>query len=526
MVDAARFLGFAFANADFLFEVDGKGTVVFATGAASDFASSADCVGKPAARLFGTSEATKFATLSKSLRKGDRAGPFRLKLAGGTEAHLAMFRLPGQDGPLCCTLSRPGMRNVASPGAGNGLATRDGFLEAAAQLAGEDDALALVDLPQLPAMYARLSEEDRAKLVNRIGGAIRKVGAKTAGLLSPSRFGLIADAAGGTDELGKRIRAALQETGGSTLVIEETLIALKGRDIGAAQRDLVVRYVVDKFADGRWSIRESTDIAQQFDRMMDETQTQLQALTETVANGDFGIIYQPILNLASGELSHYEALARFSGRDTQDTVAFIEALGISDAFDLAVAFKIIGVAESKASQGRHIAFNISGKTICAPANFGLLAGLLARKRSLAPRLLIEITETAEITDLAAASHAVAALRVMGFRVGIDDFGAGAASINYLHALQVDFVKFDGALIAKIGQSKRDDTLLAGMVKLCGELGIETVAERIETAEQAAAANAMGFTLGQGWLYGAGAPEIPAPATKAVARRKGTQESWG
>ena len=58
MVDAARFLGFAFANADFLFEVDGQGTVVFATGAARDFVSGADPVGKPAARLFGVAEAT------------------------------------------------------------------------------------------------------------------------------------------------------------------------------------------------------------------------------------------------------------------------------------------------------------------------------------------------------------------------------------------------------------------------------------------------------------------------------------
>jgi EAL domain-containing protein (putative c-di-GMP-specific phosphodiesterase class I) len=64
-----------------------------------------------------------------------------------------------------------------------------------------------------------------------------------------------------------------------------------------------------------------------------------------------------------------------------------------------------------------------------------------------------------------------------------------------------------------------------MVKLCAELGIETVAERIETAEQAAAAKAMGFTLGQGWLYGRGEAEIPAPAAKLATRRKGARDSW-
>ena len=116
--------------------------------------------------------------------------------------------------------------------------------------------------------------------------------------------------------------------------------------------------------------------------------------------------------------------------------------------------------------------------------------------------MIEITETATIQDLSAAGMAVAALRAMGYRVGLDDFGAGAASINYLHAFPVDFVKFDGAMIAKIGQSKRDDALLAGMAKLCGELGVVTIAEWIENEAMAKQALALGFDDGQGKFLGA------------------------
>ncbi len=67
--------------------------------------------------------------------------------------------------------------------------------------------------------------------------------------------------------------------------------------------------------------------------------------------------------------------------------------------------------------------------------------------------MIEITETATIHDLEAAGKAIQVLRDMGFRVGLDDFGAGAASVNYLHAFPVDFVKFDGAMIQKIGYVK-------------------------------------------------------------------------
>ena len=527
MIDAARLLGFAFANADYLFEVDEKGTVLFATGAVSDFVKDgADMTGKPAARLFKTTEAIKFATLTRSLGKGDRAGPYHLKLAGGKEAALSLFRLPLKGSQISCTLSNMQARNIATADPKTGLPTRDAFLAAAAEMAGENDALAMVNLPGLPKMVASMGEEDSATLLGRIGSALANLGAKAAGRLSPSSFGIIADAAGGAAKLGAQIRAALAESGAGALSVEETLVSLKGKDISDGQRDLVLRYVVDKFTGGQWTGGTHSDAATQFGMMVDETQQRLRGFTETVAAGAFSLAYQPIVTLNSGDTAHFEALARFTEGNTQETICFAEALGVSDAFDLAVAVKILGIAESKASHGQTIAFNISGRTICTPANFGLLAGFLARKRSLSRRLLIEITETAEITDLANANKAVMALRALGYRVGLDDFGAGAASLNYLHALSVDFVKFDGSLIKKLGQSKREDVMLAGLVKLCGELGVQTIAEFLETAEQVAAAKAMGFDLGQGHYFGAAVPELPPPSVKIAAKRKGVQESWG
>jgi EAL domain-containing protein (putative c-di-GMP-specific phosphodiesterase class I) len=155
----------------------------------------------------------------------------------------------------------------------------------------------------------------------------------------------------------------------------------------------------------------------------------------------------------------------------------------------------------------------------------MLAAILAKRRKLAPRTLIEITETAAIADLESAGKAIQVLREMGYRVGLDDFGAGAASVNYLHAFQVDFVKFDGAMIRKIGSSKRDDALLAGLAKLCGEMGITTIAEWIESESMAKAAHGMGFHHGQGKWLGAPTLEIPAAAV-SIGKRQGLKESWG
>lgn len=135
MIDPARLLGFAFASADFLFEIDPRGMIVFATGATHDYvpAGGKDIIGTPAGRLFQPSEGIKFATFAHALQKGDRAGPVRLKLAGGADATLAMFRLPQNGDNISCTLARPG-KSFGQGGTRDADSGRDGFFAAASKM--------------------------------------------------------------------------------------------------------------------------------------------------------------------------------------------------------------------------------------------------------------------------------------------------------------------------------------------------------------------------------------------------------
>lgn len=525
MPKPARLLGFAFTNADFLFEVDGEGTILFAAGAANDLVKeSGDALlGKPAGKLFKPSEGVKFATFTKALKAGDRAGPYKLTLATGAAANLAMFRLPDNGANISCTLARPGARG---PSAGidpkTGLARRDEFL-AAAEKAGNKDALTLVNVPGLPDLCASLSSDNADALMLRIGDSLQTSGASAAGRISETSFGAVAPAARGSLDLARKVVDAFTAGGLAPPPVAEIRLALQGPGLSPEQRLLSLRYVVSRFAEKGKIEAGDGDIGSAFASMMEETQVRLAAMSRTVGEGAFEIAYQPIADLATGKVSHYEALARFINPEgTGETVKFIEALGIANSFDLAVANKVLGLIEQQPHA--HVAFNISGETIASPASFGMLAAMLAKRRKLAPRTLIEITETAAITDLESANKAIQALREMGYRVGLDDFGAGAASVSYLHAFQVDFVKFDGAMIRKIGTSKRDDMLLAGLAKLCGELGTTTIAEWIETKEMAEAARAMGFQHGQGKWLGAPVPEIPA-SPQAAGKRKGITESW-
>ena len=207
--------------------------------------------------------------------------------------------------------------------------------------------------------------------------------------------------------------------------------------------------------------------------------------------------------------AHYEALTRFQpGQSPADTIRFAEDLGLADFFDLALAIKFFGLLESDPSIIASIAINVSGRSIANPSSFAMLEGLLRRHRVFAKRVLIEITETVEMTDLAAADKAIQALRKIGYRVGIDDFGAGAAKEQYLEALSVDFIKVDGSLIHKIGKSERDDAYLKGVLARCAARRIDTIAEWIDSADKLKRCAAMGFRLGQGRQFGATLTSLP------------------
>jgi EAL domain-containing protein (putative c-di-GMP-specific phosphodiesterase class I) len=538
MIDPARLLGFAFAGADLLFEIDADGTIVFANGALGELGAEREdtLIGQRVEHFFVPQDAAKLLTLASALRGGDRVGPLRLTLTAGGGVSISMCRMPQNAGRISCTLLRTGGRSqqTVRRDRQTGLPAGDAFLDSLEKLAEDSDELALVSVPALPKLCEGLGAGESDKLMQRIGAAIRESGVKTSGRLSPSTFGAIARAMKGANPLGTAIRKALKDGGAGALAIEQTLVSMKGAGLSPEQRMLSVRYVADQFVGGsRSKSGAPVDLVSAFDALLKATHGRALALTQTVADGQFALAYQPIVDLKSGEVSHFEALARFESKEsTGEIVGFAEALGIADAFDLAVLVKLIAELDKGMNAGVHVAFNVSGHTIMSPPAFGLLAGLLASRRELANNLLVEITETAEMTDLVAANAAIQVLREMGFQVGVDDFGAGAATLQYLHALTIDFVKVDGALIRKLGASARDDQMLAGIVKLCGELGVETIAEYIEDELRLKRARAIGFDFGQGHRFGAAIAELPAArdaATQSVGRlgkRKGVQERWG
>ncbi len=132
------------------------------------------------------------------------------------------------------------------------------------------------------------------------------------------------------------------------------------------------------------------------------------------------------------------------------------------------------------------------------------------------QLVLEITETVPVVDLADAAAQITRLNEMGIKVALDDFGAGYNSLTYLHALPVQIIKLDRGL-AVGPEPDRIVTLYRSVIRLCGALGLGVIAEGIESTTQAETVFAAGCRLAQGHLFGRAAPiaemslEMAAPA---------------
>jgi EAL domain-containing protein (putative c-di-GMP-specific phosphodiesterase class I) len=147
-----------------------------------------------------------------------------------------------------------------------------------------------------------------------------------------------------------------------------------------------------------------------------------------------------------------------------------------------------------------LSVNLSGRQLLQPEFAGELGDLLSRSMCDPSRLRIELTESMLIGNGAAAMAALGNLRALGVRLCIDDFGTGYSSLSYLHELPIDALKIDRSFVLAMGEDERKMKIIQSILLLGKGLGIEVVAEGVETQAQADALRRMGCELAQGYLF--------------------------
>lgn len=222
----------------------------------------------------------------------------------------------------------------------------------------------------------------------------------------------------------------------------------------------------------------------------------------------FTLLYQPIVALPEETLVAVEALARWTAPNglqisPETFVAAAESAGLGTALDrMVLQLACTDVARCGLEVDIHV--NIGAARLGHPGFEDEVRRTLSECEIDPGCLVLEITETLPIVDLADAAAQIDRLNGMGARVALDDFGAGYNSLAYLHALPVGVVKLDRSLTVG-SQAVRELTLYRSVVGMCADLGLDVIAEGIETADQAATVLAAGCRLAQGYLFGRPAP---------------------
>ena len=237
-------------------------------------------------------------------------------------------------------------------------------------------------------------------------------------------------------------------------------------------------------------------------------------LTEAIGHDLFELHYQAVHRLADRTVSHLEALIRLRDAVSGDLIppgVFIPVAEKSNKIveiDRWVLRRVIRMLAERPDLPA-VAVNLSGRSFDDPAMPGHIADLLREHRVSPDRLLIEITETAAVSDLTDAQRFIESIRQTGCRVCLDDFGAGFASFAYLKHLQVDAIKIDGMFIRNLVQDHDNQVFVRGMLEVARGLGKETIAECVEDAAVLDLLARMGVDMAQGYYLGMPKPERPA-----------------
>ncbi len=529
----ARLLGLAFASADLLVELDAEGRIAFAAGSHPEpSGGAADALTGSQFRewLDERSGETVFRQLSQ-LKDGQRTSGVEVTLVGPSglrrQAQFRALRLPFLAPNVSCALSFA--KAAAAPSVDPALA-RERFetkaLEALVRTAsaGEDLACIFVDIRGLTDALDKADAAQGAAALENLERVLRShsLDGASAGRLAGDRYALLAREDASPDAISSEVREAGRDKG-LTLAPAAAAAVMK-RNVDPLANMRALRFTMDSFIRSGGADKGALPTA--FGKALHDTLTSAATFTKSVRDRSFELYYQPIVRLDGRAVHHYEALARFRGEASPaESIRMAEELDLVADFDLAVAEKVLSRLRGLPSEVK-IAINLSGRSISGDRVVAEVLKMHARVPEARGRLLIEITETAALGDLAGAASKLGALRDVGFKICIDDFGAGAASFDYLRQLPLDVIKIDGRFVEGIQGNERSQTLLRHVVDMCQALNVATVAERIETEGEAEAVKRLGVQYGQGWLFGRPEPNIqrasPAPI---AARRRGVVETW-
>lgn len=519
-----RFLAFSFASSDLLLEIDQNKKVIYAVGAAKGLTGDKDSalIGKDWLTLFSKKDKSMITSMLDRTQAGNRCGPVLVELNServdkDMKAVLCGLRMPGKSETLFVTLSHG---NVSSARLGNAerleqnkkLMNKDSFIDAAkdaaalAKSVGEDVDLTFIDLAGQADLQKRLTTDQWEQFTEKLNLTLRSrsVDGNTAADLGNGKYGLVHDKSVNVEEIKNQLTNISKDSDptGAGIKVDATSIEGNLEELSEREASMALLYTINQFEEqgNNFSL---TSLNQGFDSYVHANIEKVKDFKQIISGQRFDLAFQPIVDLKTMECCHYEILVRFEkGKSPFEMITFGEGIGLAPEFDMALISRSINfVVLNEKGKDTKFAANISGMSIQNDQFVQTLLEKLEPHKDLGKRLKFEITESTEIKDLDKVNDTIKEFQKRGFQICLDDFGAGAASFQYLHKLHVDFVKIDGAYAKSILTSTRDAAMIKNLTQMCKDVKVKVVAEMIENKVQAKMLADMGVDYGQGWLFG-------------------------
>lgn len=267
-----------------------------------------------------------------------------------------------------------------------------------------------------------------------------------------------------------------------------------------ANADLAMYQAKEK-GRGRWHIFSAADQSRE---RADARVVWGQHIAEALNQDRFELRFQPIVEVATGRIAHYEALLRM--RDAQGGIVYpdrfvpvAEKTGQIQAIDHWVLSRALGIMSAR--PGLRISVNLSANAMEDPLLLPDIEQLLKRFDVEPVRLTFEITETAAINSILRATRLMRGIQRLGCRFALDDFGSGYASYAYLRQLPVDDVKVDGAFIRNLARSREDRIFVKAITDIAHGMGKRVVAEFVEDGDILSVLEELGVDFAQGYHFG-------------------------
>ncbi|HYH62655.1 MAG TPA: EAL domain-containing protein [Solirubrobacterales bacterium] len=238
-----------------------------------------------------------------------------------------------------------------------------------------------------------------------------------------------------------------------------------------------------------------------------ELQAQVDSLSElrairTAIEDDRLLAYaQPVISLKSGEAVMHELLIRIEGEDhipvpPSEFLPVAEEFGLIGELDRWMIDQAVGLA----ALGHRVTVNLSAHSLVSPTLIGHFRSALSTTGADAKLVVVEVTETALLSDQRAARDSLVEIRDLGCQVAIDDFGSGYGGFTYLKHFSADLLKIDREFVTDLTSNTRSQNVVRAVVSLAKSFELETIAEGVEDAETVTALRGMEVDFAQGYLF--------------------------